>query len=187
MRFRNQLRGSSYGPRYSDRTSDFMIRRAIYAGLLGVALAQPASARCAYHPETLATVTVQSCVAVTFGATDSKWTWGPQYSLNGEDTWPMYRAGDNLSGTLLTVSVKKSRFIFTDGHWRNGTHRWAKGEIRNLFLKEDAAKVCPAVLPTDITVQTQLVCCDTFPGWSGCLLPRNIALVKILADVAQRP
>jgi len=162
-----------------------MTLRAIYVTILSAALVQSAQARCAYHPEILATVTVRGCVAVTFGATDSKWTWGPEHALNGVDTWPMYRAGDKLSGTLLTVIVKKSRFIWADGRTPNDARLWAKGESRNLFLQEDPTDVCPAVLPTDTTVQSQPVCCDTAPGGWECLLPRNIALVKVVADEAR--
>jgi len=163
-----------------------MTRRALLVSLLSVAIVQPAQAKCVSHPEILATVRVQGCVAVTFGATDSKWTWAPEHSLDGVDAWPMYRRGDKLSGTLVTVTVKNSRFVWSDGHFANGARVWTNGESRSLFLRQAPADVCPAVMPADITVQTQPVCCDTSPGGWECLLPQTIALVIVTAEKAVR-
>jgi hypothetical protein len=154
-----------------------MKQRAIVVGLLSATLASPAGAKCIYHPEIRATVTVDGCVAVTLGAS------GSRYILGDEEWGPRYRAGATLSGTLISVSVKSARFTWpgTSRHFVNGVRLWVKGESRSLFVKKAAADVCPAALPTDITVQSQRICCDTVPGDWECLLPRAVALVEVVA------
>jgi hypothetical protein len=92
--------------------------------------------------------------------------------------------GDKRSGTLLTVSVMTSKFVWPEssGHWTNGAHLWAKGESRSLFVQAAPADVCPRVLPTGLTVQTQPECYDMFHN----LLPVTIPLVKVIAGKAGR-
>jgi hypothetical protein len=151
-----------------------MTLHTLYVAIIGVSLVNSAQAKCVSHPEIRATATVEACVAVTFGASNSKYKFG-----DGE-SWPIYTAGSSLSGTLLTVSVKGSRSIWTEssGRWTNGTRLWVKGEERSLFVRTPIADGCPQVLPIEVTVETQRVCCD-FGGWE-CLLPRTVALVNVV-------
>ena len=149
---------------------------AVIVATLSIALVNSAQAKCIYHPEIRAGVTIQGCVAATFGATDAK------SGLFG-DPEPMYRSGETLPGTLLTVSVKTAKFTWSEamGHSVNGAHVWKKGEIQTLFVKGAPTSVCPEVLPADVEVQTQRVCCDTIPGTWECLLPRTISLVTLIS------
>jgi hypothetical protein len=146
--------------------------------LLSALLVNQADAKCVYHPEIRSSVTIDRCVAVTFGAADVKYTFGsPQF-----DPWPLNKPGDTLSGTLLTVSIKKSHFTWSDamGHYTNGMHLWKKGESYNLFVRAPPSNVCPPVLPADHTVQSLHVCCDS-GGWE-CLLPPTIPLVTLVTE-----
>jgi hypothetical protein len=153
-----------------------MKRSAIVVAILSISLVNSAQAKCIHHPEMRASVTIQGCVAATFGATNAK------SALFG-DPEPMYRSGEALSGTLLTVSVKTARFTWSDamGHSVNGAHLWRKGETHTLFVRDAPTSVCPDVLPADVEVQTQRVCCDTIPGTWECLLPRSISLVNVIS------
>jgi hypothetical protein len=156
-----------------------MTLRALNTAILSLLLVNAANAQCFNQPAMRATVTVEACVAATFGATDAMFTYGPKYTIAGTDTWPMYKAGDTLSGTLLTVSVKISRFIWPEhsSHWTNGAHHWAKGEIHSLFVQNAPADTCPHVIPAEITVQTQPTCYDMYHS----LLPTTIPLTTVLA------
>jgi len=142
---------------------------------LNVSLTNSVEAKCVYHPEIRATVTINACVAATFGATDAK-------SAFFGSPEPMYRSGEILSGTLLTVSVKTAKFTWSEtmGHSVNGAKLWVKGETQSLFVRDTPSNVCPEVLSTDAEVQTQRVCCDTVPGGWECLLPRTTALVTLV-------
>lgn len=156
-----------------------MTRRALFVVVLSSTLVNSAQAKCMYHPEIAASVTIQGCVAATFGATDTKYNFGPTPS--GEDAWPMYRSGDTLSGTVLSVVVRSSHFTWSDatmGHYTNGMHLWAKGESHSLFVRAPPVDVCPKVLPADVGVETVRVCCDT-GGWE-CLLPVNMPLARVV-------
>jgi hypothetical protein len=151
-----------------------MKRSAIVVATLSISLVNSVQAKCIYHPEIRAGVTIQGCVAATFGATDAK------SALFG-DPEPMYRSGEALPGTLLTVSVKTAKFTWSEamGHSVNGMHLWKKGEMQTLFVRDSPTNVCPHVLPADVEVQTQRVCCDTIPGTWECLLPRTMSLVTL--------
>jgi hypothetical protein len=154
-----------------------MNRRAIYTAALSVSLVNSVEAKCINHPEILANVTINACVAATFSATDAK------YALFGAPApLPRYEPGGTLSGTLLTVSVKTAKFTWSEamGHSINGVHLWLKGETRSLFVRDTPANACPKVLPTDAVVQTQRVCCDVVPGGWECLLPGTISLVTLV-------
>jgi hypothetical protein len=144
--------------------------------MLGISLANPVEAKCIHHPEIRALVTVEGCVMATFSASDTKTTFFG-------DPERKYRAGETLSGTLLTVSVKSAHFTWSEamGHAVNGVHLWTKGETHSLFIKAAPSAVCPDVLPADLVVQTQRVCCDTVPGTWECLLPESIALATLVA------
>ena len=157
-----------------------MTRNTLYVAIINVVLVNAAQAKCVNHPEIRATATVEACVAVTFGASDSKFNFG------GDQLFSLYKPGDSLSGTLLTVTVKTSRFIWNDslGHWSNGTHLWVKGENRSLFVRTPVADACPQVLPVVVTVQTQRVCCD-HANWE-CLLPRTVSLVTVTGTELDR-
>jgi hypothetical protein len=161
-----------------------MKRRASYAVILSISLVNPSQAQCAHQPPILATVTVVGCVAASFGATDSMFTFGPKYTIAGTDTWPMYKSGDKRSGTLLTVSVVTSKFVWTEssGHWTNGAHLWAKGESRSLFVESAPSDICPRVLPAGLAVRTEPECFDMFHN----LLPVTIPLVTVIAVKAGR-
>jgi hypothetical protein len=152
-----------------------MKRSSIIVVTLSVSLVNSVQAKCIYHPEIRAEVAIHGCVAATFGATDAK------SALFGHPE-PMYRSGEALPGTLLTVSVKTAKFTWDEamGHSINGVHLWKKGEIQTLFVKEPPTSVCPHILPADVEVQTQRVCCDTIPGTWECLLPRNISLATLI-------
>ena len=157
-----------------------MKSNASLVAFLSAVLINQADAKCVYHPEIRSSVTIYRCVAVTFGATDVKYTFGPP----DEDAWPMYKPGDALAGTLLTVSVKTSHFTWSDamGHYTNGMHLWKKGESHSLFVRAPPSDVCPSVLPADVTVQSLRVCCDTSPGGWECLLPPTIPLVTVVTE-----
>jgi len=161
-----------------------MRARTILVAALGVALANPASAKCAYHAEVFAEVTVQTCIAVQFTAGNSKYNY--QFPDSGPE--PMFRAGETLSGTLLTVSVKSSRFAWPENtpHVVNGARLWAKGDVRSVFVQKGPSEVCPEVLPIDATVQTQPTCCDTIPGGWECLLPSTTPLVTLSTPKARK-
>jgi hypothetical protein len=153
-----------------------MKQRVFLVTILSVAVMNSAQAKCVNHPEIRATAAVEECVAVTFAASETRFT------IGGKDWGPKYRAGEILSGTLLSVTVKTSRFIWPDhsAHWINGAHLWIKGESRSLFVRKAPAEACPANLPTDIVVRTQRVCCDTMPGGWECLLPQAVSLVDVV-------
>jgi hypothetical protein len=160
-----------------------MTVRAVFLTAAGIALANSASAKCAYHAEVLAAVTVRTCVAVNFGASDSNYVYFP-----GDDPSRMYRAGASLSGTLLTVSVKTSKLVWPvdTPHFVGGTRLWAKGDFRAVFVQAAASEICPHVLPIDATVQTQHTCCDTTPGGADCLLPGTISPVTLSVNETRR-
>ena len=153
-------------------------RIAVLLATLSIAGVTAVQAKCIARPEIRATAVVRACVGVTFGASRSK------YAIGAGDPWPMYKPGETLSGTLLTVSVKSARFVWNDalGHRINGARLWAKGETRSLFVASDAAEACGSVLPAEITVETQPVCCDEFPGGWECLLPRTVARVAVITE-----
>ena len=161
-----------------------MTLRAQYAPILSILLITPANAQCSHQPAIRATVTVEGCVTASFGATDAMFTFGPKYAIAGTDTWPMYKAGDTISGTLLTVSVKTSRFIWPEhsSQWTNGAHLWAKGESHSLFVQNAPADTCPHVIPAEVTVQTQPTCYDMYHS----LLPTTIPLATVLAGQKRR-
>jgi hypothetical protein len=158
-----------------------MKRRAILIAALSVSLINSIEAKCIYHPEIRANVTMNACVAASFGATDVK-------SAFFGALEPMYRPGETLSGTLITVSVKTAKFNWSEamGHSINGVHLWQKGETQTLFVRGAPANICPQVLPTDTVVQTQPVCCDTVPGSWECLLPGTISLVTLVSPKAAK-
>lgn len=81
-----------------------MKRSAAIVATLTISLVNSVQAKCIYHPEIRAGVTIQGCVAATFGATDAK------SALFG-DPEPMYRSGEALAGTLLTVAVKTAKSL----------------------------------------------------------------------------
>jgi hypothetical protein len=156
-----------------------MKTRALFVVLLSAVLVEPAESKCAYHPEIGAEVTIYRCVAVTFSAADVRYTFGPPGSQ--EDAWPMNNSGDALSGTLLTVSVKRAHYVWKDsmGHYTGGMPLWKKGESQTLFANAQPSGVCPQILPADVSVETLWVCCDS-GGWE-CLLPPTMPLVRIKA------
>jgi hypothetical protein len=156
--------------------------RALFVTIPTIALATTADAKCLDRPDIRATATVEACTSVTFAASDSKYSFG-----DGEAT-PLYKPGDKLIGTLLSVTVKRAQFVWADSHSHrtNGARIWAKGESRSLFVKSAASSVCPTVLPSQIMVVTESLCCDTIPVEGECLLPHAVPLVRLLSTTQQR-
>jgi hypothetical protein len=149
--------------------------RAFASAVLGFSLAKPVEAKCIHHPEIRALVSVEGCVAATFSASDAK-------TKFFGDPERKYRAGETLAGTLLTVSVQSAHFTWDEamGHAVNGVHLWTKGETHSLFIRAAPSAVCPDVLPADLIIQTQRMCCDTVPGTWECLLPGSMALATLV-------
>jgi hypothetical protein len=162
-----------------------MTPKALCVFIAAITLTEPAQASpCAYRPDILATVTVQGCVAVTFGATDSKFAPGPEFlgahAHTDTESWRMYRTGETLSGTLLTVSIKTSKFVWTDAsdHHTYGARLWRKGESRTVFVQRAPTEVCPKVLPSALRIQTEPVSYDMY----HYLVPGTIDTVEIDPD-----
>lgn len=154
-----------------------MTRNSILVAIMSLSLMNLAEAKCVAHPEIRASVTVEGCVGVTFSATDSK------YGLGNGNYWSLYKAGDSLSGTLLTVSVNASHFVWAKSSDRqtNGAQLWNKGQLHSVFVRMPSSDVCPRVLPTALEIETQRVCCDS-ASWE-CLLPRTVALVSVMRSL----
>lgn len=151
-----------------------MARHPIFVSLMGLCLANFTEAKCVQHPEIRATVTVEACVGASFAASHSK------IQVGAGEPWALYKEGDSISGTLITVSVQASHFVWTNSSERstNGWQNWSKGQLRSLFVRAPSVEVCPKVLPATVAVQTEQICCDS-SGWE-CLLPRTVALVNIV-------
>jgi hypothetical protein len=120
-------------------------------------------AKCVFAPHIQSDVEVWSCVAATFGASNS----------NFYDFSRLYERNASFSGTLLSVKVKKSHFVWDDpkDHRTNGFHPWAAGQVHTLFVDRPVDAVCPTSLPSTMTVLTMDDCCDVLPRKGLCLVP----------------
>jgi hypothetical protein len=158
-----------------------MTLKALCTLIAAVTLTQPAQASpCAYRPEVRATVTVRGCVSVTFGATDLQFIPGSEFiGYVTTEHWPMYHAGDTLSGTLLTVFIESAKLVWTDGPGPNSGRQylWRKGESHTLFVQRAPAEVCPKVVPSRIEIQTKHICYDMYHD----LVPGTIDTAMIIA------
>lgn len=145
--------------------------------LVALSVAGGASAKCVYRPHIEAEVLVTSCESVLFGASTSSFA---GFNPGGS---PLYKEGSTLSGTFLSVTVQKSRFVWSDlpDHRTNGFHTWGKGEVHSLFIAEPAGSTCALTLPTTLKVITTDVCCDMFPRHDECLVPESVIRVKLVS------
>jgi hypothetical protein len=156
-----------------------MASRTAFVVVMSALLANSADAQCAHQPPILATVTVEGCVAASFGATDVTFAPGPEFAPRGTDVWLMYQAGDKRSGTLITFLVTTSKFVWPGAdHWANGARLWRKGEVRSVFVQGTPADTCPRALPAPLKVQTQPECFDMFHN----ILPVTIPLATVISD-----
>jgi hypothetical protein len=134
-----------------------------------------ANAKCMSRPNIRAEVTIESCVAATFTASDS----GLKF-LEGQ-TLPLYEKGSTFSGTIMTVVVEKSRFYWEDStdHRTNGFRLWTHGERLSVVVSKPVGETCPSSLPAKVMVHTSYVCCDTLPKKGICVVPDTLIPVEI--------
>lgn len=120
-----------------------------------------------------AKVVVRSCVAVTFAPSD--------LSLDFPEgrSGRYYEQGTNYSGSLLSVGVVESKYVWDAGekHTTNGFRLWKKNESLTLFVALPVDQACPAKFNETITVDTDRYCCDVLPVRARCLLPDSIVPV----------
>ena len=142
--------------------------------VLSVALVNGSYGKCIFAPKLRASVTAQSCVAVTFGPSNLSIEFPKGLGR-------LYQEGSSYSGTLLSVTVNKSRYIWDAGEKRetNGFHVWAPKQSRTLFIAKSVDEVCPAKYNDTITVERDRYCCDVLPAREQCLVPGSIEIVSL--------
>jgi hypothetical protein len=152
-----------------------MCHRFFLVPFLSVILVSNGSAKCIFAPTLRANVSVHSCVAVTFQPSDLG------IEIVKGNTSRLYQDGSSYSGTLLSVTVKSSRFVWDVGekHETNGFHVWTPRESRTLFIAKSADVVCPAKYNDTITVETDRYCCDVLPLREKCLVPGSVDAVSL--------
>jgi hypothetical protein len=132
-------------------------------------------AKCIREPNIRAEVRVYACVAVTFKSSNTKIEMGIQEPM------PWYKPESTYTGTLLSVEVKKARFLWQPGddRKRDDLHLWRRGEAISVFVDKSAADACPAILPKTLTLETVHICCDVLPYHDQCLIPGSLVRVVI--------
>ena len=132
-------------------------------------------AKCIDRPNYRARVTVMSCVAATFEASDVSIALFPDQQVRN------YKKGARISGTFLAVEVLSSTLVWRENSYRDAEFRpWAKGTRRSIFVPAPPAEACPSHMPSEITILTNVQCCDTVPEAGLCLVPKSVDLAKIL-------
>ena len=151
------------------------MRYLITSYLVAMALiAADCQAKCANYPldsHVEADVKVWACVAVTLRGSSSQF-----YTMG-----PMYQTGDTFSGTLLDVWVTRSRVVrnIPNRKWGYDAHRWKVGAGMTLMIAAPVDQVCPASLPSDLTVTYSEQCCDVLPMRGSCLAPGSLYVVEV--------
>jgi hypothetical protein len=150
-----------------------MRHRSVWIFVLLVAVVNSSAAKCIFAPKLRSSVTVGSCVGVTFEPSDL----GAEFGVGRIGPW--YTKGSSYSGTLLSVRVKDSRFVYAKGerHDANGFKPWANGKIMTLFVAAPVHEACPKLYGDVIVVETDRYCCDVLPNKDGCLVPDSITQV----------
>ena len=155
------------------RTSRVLMCSALVAGVCG-----STHANCPVPPAISAVVKVESCVGVTFEASESRWGFGA-------DPQPLYQKGARFAGTLISAIVQTSHI--DSQHRHLGSYlklhvaSWAPGSIKSLFVRVPASEACPKNLPSTITVTAVNIggCCDVLPGADVCLIPTSVEWVEL--------
>ncbi len=144
--------------------------------ILSIAMVNSVIAKCMYAPKIRGSVSVGSCVGVTFEPGEMGIDFG------GGRIGPWYTKGSSYSGTLLSVQVKEGRFVWDEGerHHTNGFKPWPKGERLTLFVAAPVGEVCPKLYGDVIVVETDDYCCDVLPVKDRCLVPGSILSVHLL-------
>lgn len=152
-----------------------MHHRFFWTYLLSVALLNSSYSKCIFAPMQRANVNVQSCVAVTFAPSDITLDFG------GGHTGRLYEPGATYSGTLLSVRVAESHFVWDAGekHRTNGFHPWKHGQEQTLFLALPVDQACPTNYGGSLSVDTDRDCCDVLPVRGRCLVPATIVSVRL--------
>jgi hypothetical protein len=152
-----------------------MHHRYCWTLFLSLALVNASYSKCIFAPMQHANVHVLSCVAVKFGPSDMTLDFG------GGRRGRLYAPGSSYSGTLLSVSVNDSHFVWKEGeqHRTNGFHSWKHRENQTLFLALPVDQVCPANFDQTLSVDSDRDCCDVLPVRGKCLVPDTIVSVHL--------
>jgi hypothetical protein len=177
LRRLQDIRMSEVNPAFSANLDRFpMHHRIVSLLILSIAVANSVTAKCMFAPKIRGSVSVESCVGVTFEPGEMGIDFG------GGRIGPWYAKGSSYSGTLLSVQVKESHFVWDDGerHRTNGFKPWVKGKILTLFVAAPVGEVCPRLYGDVIAVETDGYCCDVLPVKDRCLVPGSIPAVHVL-------
>jgi hypothetical protein len=152
-----------------------MHQRLFWTFLLSLVLVSGSYSKCIFAPVLRANVHVQSCVAVTFAPSDMTLDFG------GGRTGRLYEPGATFSGTLLSVRVTESHFVWETGeiHRTNNFQPWKHGEGQTLFIALPVDQVCPPNFEGTLVVETERDCCDVLPVKGKCLVPDTIVSVRL--------
>lgn len=124
------------------------------------------SAKCVPYPPLLATVEVHFCQAFSVESSSSPW------SLDGAIS-PVHEPGQRHRATLLTGEVQDVAFVSEapGESLRVDVKPFISAGSVHLELPGDPAEVCPDSLPAEVTVVSDLRCCDVVPSSGGCISP----------------
>ena len=115
-----------------------------------------------------AEVQVWHCVAATFGAVDARFY----------DFGPLYTPGASFSGTVLNVRIQQSHIVRDDPkNHATSPKPWKPGEMLTVFVADSSTQVCPASIPSNLTITTREICCDTLPKKDVCLVPLQVVVI----------
>jgi hypothetical protein len=132
-------------------------------------------AKCIERPNYRARVTVMSCVAATFAASDVSIALFP-----GEKV-PNYEKGAKIFGTFLAIEVISSSLEWGENSYRDAEFKpWSKGALRSIFVAKPPAETCPSHMPSEIAILTKFECCDTAPEKGLCLVPKSVDLATVV-------
>jgi hypothetical protein len=153
-----------------------MRHRIVTLLILSIAMVNSVTAKCLFAPKIRGSVSVSSCVGVTFEPGEM----GIDFGRGNVAPW--YTKGTSYSGTLLSAQVKEGRFVWSDGerHDTNGFQPWAKGRTLTLFVAAPVGEVCPKLYGDVMVVETDGYCCDVLPVKDRCLVPGSILAVHVL-------
>src|SRR4030095_5649705 len=102
--------------------------------------------KCIDRPNYRARVTVMSCVAATFGASDVSIAPFPGERVRN------YEKGAKIAGTFLVIEVISRSLVWGENSYRDAEFKpWAKGARRSIFVAKSPAETCPSQMPSEIT------------------------------------
>ncbi len=161
--------------------------RLFWVMALSALVATTSYAKCEFLPDIQADVEVGFCVAVVLGSSEARVS-SRDFGASGDKSYPAYKEGSSLSGTLLSVRVRKSHVVSGNPRsdpWPNEMRKWlrswAPGQGRDLFVAKPPSEVCPGELYSNLRVVTGGACCDVLPYADECLLPSSLTRVGIVS------